>query len=152
MFVKIACHMAMQIRPMLETDLPAVLALWGRTEGVGLNESDTPPRLAAYLCRNPGASFVACDGVQGALLGAVLCGNDGRRGYLHHLAVAAEARCQGIGRSLVQACLEQLAKLDIAKCNIFVYATNTPGRAFWEKLGWFGRDDLLTMQILIGGV
>jgi len=138
----------MQIRAMLDTDLPAVLALWQRTEGVGLNESDTPARLAAYLRRNPGQSFVACDTHSDAILGAVLCGNDGRRGYLNHLAVASEARGKGIGKSLVEACLKQLANLDILKCNVFVYATNAAGRAFWKHMGWFDRDDLLTMQVL----
>jgi ribosomal protein S18 acetylase RimI-like enzyme len=137
------------IRPMLETDLPAVLALWQRTEGVGLNESDTPARLTAYLRRNPGLSFVASDTLTGSLLGAVLCGNDGRRGYLHHLAIAAEARRQGIGKSLVQACLQRLSDLDIAKCNIFVYADNVAGQAFWKKLGWLGREDLLVMQATV---
>jgi ribosomal protein S18 acetylase RimI-like enzyme len=137
------------IRAMLESDLPAVLALWQRTEGVDLNESDTPARLPAYLRRNPAQSFVASDSITGSLLGAVLCGNDGRRGYLHHLAVAAEARRQSIGRSLVQACLQRLPDLDIAKCNIFVDADNAAGQAFWKKLGWVGREDLLVMQAAI---
>ncbi|HEY3787376.1 MAG TPA: GNAT family N-acetyltransferase [Urbifossiella sp.] len=143
--------MVMQIRPLLQTDLDAVIALWQRTEGVGLNESDTPARLTAYLSRNPGQSFVARDPVTSEILGAVLCGNDGRRGYINHLAVAAKARRCGVGKSLVRACLEKQASLDILKCNVFVYAANTAGQEFWEKLGWFTRDDLLTMQIFTVG-
>src|ERR1039457_6973520 len=63
-------------------DFDAVIALWRRTEGVGLNESDTRRAITAYLRRNPNLSFVAAQG--GRIIGAVLCGHDGRRGYLHH--------------------------------------------------------------------
>lgn len=124
--------------------LGRVLELWQETEGVGLNESDTRPNLAAYLKRNPGMSFVALEGDR--LISAVLCGHDGRRGYLHHLAVAKDHRRQGIGTRLVGACLERLKTLRILKCNIFVYAENGSGEAFWTKDGWSQRQDLRLMQ------
>lgn len=73
------------IAAMRLADFDEVLALWQRTEGVGLNESDTRENIASYLQRNPGMSFVARD-PDGKLIGAVLCGHEGRRGYLHHLA------------------------------------------------------------------
>ncbi|HEX4125930.1 MAG TPA: GNAT family N-acetyltransferase [Tepidisphaeraceae bacterium] len=141
--------MQYSIRPMLESDIPNALDLWRRTPGLGLNESDTPARLAAYLLRNPGQSFVARD-AGGTLLGAVLGGNDGRRGYLQHLAVEPAARGKGIGSGLVQRCIEALAALDIYKCNVFVFMTNTAGREFWQKHGWKLRHDLCTMQTLTG--
>ena len=68
-------------------DYDAVFALWRRSEGVGLNESDTRAAIASFLRRNPRHSFIAEK--QGRIIGAVLCGHDGRRGYLHHLAVAS---------------------------------------------------------------
>ena len=75
---------------MTAADLPAALRLWRKTEGVGLNESDRLPPLRRFLRRNPGLSQVAR--THRRLLGAVLCGHEGRRGYLHHLAVAADCR------------------------------------------------------------
>ena len=114
-------------------DYRAVVALWRRTKGVGLNESDTRGAIAAYLRRNPHFSFVAEK--EGRLIGAVLCGHDGRRGYLHHLAVAQPHRQRGIGRQLVNACLTKLRKAGIARCNLFIFADNVAGTKFWTHHG-----------------
>jgi ribosomal protein S18 acetylase RimI-like enzyme len=97
-----------------------------------------------YLARNPGMSFVACDG--GRVVGAVLCGTDGRRGYLHHLAVAAPDRQRGLGRALVQRCLDALAAAGITKCHLFVFAPNIPARNFWTRIGWRLREDIVVMS------
>jgi len=126
-------------------DFDAVIALWRRTEGVGLNESDTRPAIAAFLRRNPRLSLVAEK--DGRIIGAVLCGHDGRRGYLHHLAVSKRHRCRGIGRQLVNACLAKLRKAGIQKCNIFIFANNAVGMKFWAHTGWSLRTELRLMQI-----
>jgi putative acetyltransferase len=126
-------------------DYDAVVALWWRTEGVGLNESDTRPAVAAYLRRNPRFSFVAEK--DGRIIGAVLCGHEGRRGYLHHLAVAKRYRQRGIGRRLVDACLAKLRKAGIQRCNIFIFANNAEGMKFWAHTGWKLRTELRVMQI-----
>jgi len=133
------------IEPMANADFDQVIALWKTSEGVGLNESDTREAIALYLERNPGLSLVARDEPR-KIIGAVLCGHDGRRGYLHHLAVAAEHRRQGIGQTLVAACLSKLGELGIQKCNIFLYADNAEGRVFWERHGWTERADLRVLQ------
>jgi putative acetyltransferase len=125
-------------------DYEAVLRLWEATEGVGLSESDAREAVASFLARNPGLSRVALDGAR--IVGAVLCGHDGRRGYLHHLAVAQTHRKLGLGKALVEACLADLTQLGIPKCNLFLFADNTAGGAFWEHNGWAGRADLLVMQ------
>ena len=132
------------IRPMTGEDLEAVLALWRVTEGVGLNESDSPANLAAYLQRNPGLSQVAAEDEH--IVGAVLAGHEGRRGYLNHLAVAAEHRGRGLGRGLVAACLAALAQDGITRCNVFVYRHNAAGQAFWAHLGFGERAELVMMQ------
>ena len=126
-------------------DYDAVVGLWRRTEGVGLNESDTRPAIAAYLRHNPRFSFVAER--NGRIVGAVLCGHDGRRGYLHHLAVARRHRQRGIGWQLVNACLAKLRQADIQKCNIFIFADNAAGMKFWTRTGWKLRKELRVMQI-----
>jgi putative acetyltransferase len=137
-------EMSRAIRPMTIADFAAVLRLWQQSDGVGLNESDGREPIAAYLARNPGLSRVAFDGPE--IVGAVLCGHDGRRGCLHHLAVAKSHRKRGLGKALVDACLAGLAQTGIPKCNIFLYAENTEGEAFWKHNGWIKRTDLQVMQ------
>jgi ribosomal protein S18 acetylase RimI-like enzyme len=133
------------VRPFRMEDYDPVFALWQRCEGVGLGASDTRAAIAAYLRRNPGLSFVAQ--MKSRLVGAVLCGHDGRRGYLHHLAVSKRHRRAGLGRRLVDICLERLRRIDIQKCNIFVFADNVEGMTFWTRTGWTPRPDLSLLQV-----
>jgi putative acetyltransferase len=133
------------LRPLTIADYDAVYALWLQTEGMGLNDSDTCEAIAAFLERNHGLSAVACDAT-GRIIGAVLCGHDGRRGYLHHLAVARSHRKQGIGRALVDICLDKLATQKIQKCSLFLIANNTEGRTFWLHQGWSTREDIVLVQ------
>jgi len=126
-------------------DYEKIIKLWQESEGVGLSSADSRERIQAYLQRNPGSSFTAWDGTQ--LVGAVLCGQDGRRGYLHHLAVAEAFRGRGIGKMLAQRCLDAVAAQGIDKVHIFVYRHNQKAIKFWEEIGWHQRDDLLLMSI-----
>jgi N-acetylglutamate synthase len=139
--------MSGQLHAMCESDFAGVLRLWQQTEGIGLNESDTPAQLSSCLRRNPGMSFVARDG--GKIVGAVLCGHDGRCGYLHHLAVAKSHRRRGLGRKLVEMCLARLAEIEIQKCKIFRYANNADGEGFWNRNGWLNQNDLCVMQSVL---
>jgi N-acetylglutamate synthase len=133
-----------QLRVMTLADHDEVIALWRVTEGIGLTVSDEREAIGAYLARNPGMSFVAVAG--GRIVGAVLGGHDGRRGYLHHLAVTPAWRHRGIGRALVDAVLAALKAAGMLKCNLFLYAHNESGRAFWLKHGWTAREDLVFVQ------
>lgn len=135
------------IRPFELTDHAAAVDLWQSTEGIGLSASDSRDHMAAYLERNHGMSFVAC--CNGMLIGAVLCGTDGRRGYLHHLAVDKHFRGRGIGRKLVTHCLQALREAGLPKCHLFLYRSNRSGREFWQKIGWSRRSDLEVVSIVI---
>lgn len=135
------------IRSMTTSDLPEVLALWDASPGVGLNESDTVEQLSGFLARNPGLSLVAQE--KDKVIAAVLCGHDGRRGYLHHLAVATDYQRRGVGTQLIEQCIKSLRELKILKCNIFVYNDNDDGTEFWRGKGWFDRSDMKIMQRLI---
>jgi len=117
-----------------------VLALWQQCEGVGLSEADSRETIQAYLVRNPGMSFIATD--DGLVVGAVLCGHDGRRGYIHHLAVHPRSRRHSLGRRLVEQCLRALQDAGIQKCHIFIFNQNEGGIAFWKSVGWTPRNDI----------
>lgn len=134
-----------RLRPFVVADYDDAYLLWLETEGMGLGDSDDRDGIARFLERNPGLSTVACD-AGGHLVGAVLCGHDGRRGYLHHLAVAKPCRGRGLGRALVEASLAHLKAAGIPRCSIFLYADNLAGRAFWLHEGWRLREDIVIMQ------
>ena len=129
-----------EIRVMLASDIPAAQALWQNTAGIGLSRSDSEAGLMAFLEHNPGLSRVAV--VDGRLVGTALCGHDGRRGMLYHVAVDVVCRGQGLGRSLVQSCMGALAAAGIGRCHLFVFNSNEGGLAFWRHEGWEERDDL----------
>ncbi len=132
------------IREFTMQDYPVAIELWRAAEGVSVGASDTPERIERYLRRNPGLSFVAYDGNR--LVGAVLCGHDGRRGFLNHLAVSSDYRRTGIGSRLASLCLERLRACDITRCHLFVQKENTAAVAFWSRIGWRERTDLVMMS------
>lgn len=133
-----------EIADFLAADCEEVIALWRGTEGLTLREVDSPQSISRYLARNPGLSFVVRDG--GRLVGAVLTGTDGRRGYLQHLAVAQSYRGQGVGRALAERAVEALEGIGITKCHLMVRRENSQARAFWEHLGWDVRSDVVLMS------
>jgi putative acetyltransferase len=135
----------MEITELTIKNYEEVISLWESSEGVGLDkDTDTKERIGIYLQRNPGLSFAAFE--KGKVIGAVLCGQDGRRGYLHHLTVAEAHRNKGIGTALVEKVISKLRMLGIRKCNIFVFADNPAGGEFWKKNGWVERTDLKVMS------
>ncbi len=128
--------MCIEITEMTIADYDEVFALWQEAEGLGLHsdECDSREGVARYLARNPGTCFVARDGER--LIGAVLCGNDGRRGYLNHMTVDKAYRRRGIGTVLVRRCMSVLKQMGIARSNLYVFAANDAALKFWRKLGW----------------
>ena len=123
-----------RITSMTERHLPEVMKLWDGVAGLILTDSDNAADLSNYLSQNLQMSQVAL--ADGRVIGAVLCGHDGRRGYLHHLAVAAMHQGKGIGTALVHACVAQLKVAGIRQCNLFLVEDNEPARRFWRSNGW----------------
>ena len=121
-------------------DYDEVMQLLTATNGVRLCDADSHGATARYLERNPGLSFVAL--VDGAIVGCVMCGHDGRRGYLQHLAVSSHYRRRGIGSALVEASLAKLQSIGILKTHIDVLVENQQAHDFWRGSGWRKRDDI----------
>ena len=124
-----------QIRAMTVADLAFARDLWAKAEGIEVAEGDSPEELARYLARNPDLSTVATD-EHGQLIGAVLCGHDGRRGFVYHLAVAPTQRGRGIGHAIMQRSLAGLKKAGLSRVLLLVAADNAGGREFWLREGW----------------
>lgn len=127
---------------MCQTDYKEVHALWLSCDGIGLNEiDDSESGVVRFLMRNPDTCFVAR--VDEKVVGAILGGNDGRRGYIYHLAVDEQYRGKGIAKELVRCVVRSLEKMGIQKAALVVFASNEAGNSFWEKMGFTPREDLI---------
>jgi ribosomal protein S18 acetylase RimI-like enzyme len=115
-------------------DYEAALELWQRVEGVEVAEGDDKEGIAQFLARNPGLSRVATDGP--ILVGVIMCGHDGRRGHIYHLAVDPAYRRYGVGKRLVQECMDQLRQAGVIRAIILVSDNNPGGAEFWKRAGW----------------
>jgi putative acetyltransferase len=123
-----------KIRRMTLRDYLQVKRIWREAEGLSLGAEDSRGGIAIYLRRNPGLCFVASAG--GKVVGAVLCGHDGRRGILRHLAVVPAQRGRGVARALVAASLAGLRRQGVTRCNLYVMDGNRAARKFWLRLGF----------------
>ena len=141
--------MIIEIREFTIEDYEPVYALWKASEGIDLSDADSKEGIKHFLEHNPGLSFIAVQDKQ--VVGAALCGHDGRRGYIHHLAVAKSHRRQGIGKSLVGRCIYALMRIGISKSHLFVFENNTGAIDFWKKVGWTERFELMMMSQHLNG-
>ena len=138
-----------EIREFVPADYDAVIELWRESEGITIREADQREPLSAYLLQHRGLSFVAVEGR--AIVGSTLCGTDGRRGYLQHVAVAKSHRRRGIATALVERSVKALAARGIDKCHLMVLADNVDAQAFWSRIGWKDRSDIRLMSFTLSG-
>lgn len=132
----------MNIRTMTINDYEAVYALWMSCAGMGLNNlDDSREGIDKFLKRNPDTCFVAENDT--GIVGIIIAGNDGRRGYIYHTAVHPEYRKRGIGKALVEKAMEALKSCGINKAALVVFERNDTGNAFWERMGFAAREDLV---------
>ena len=116
------------------SDYDAVVKLWQRVEGLEIAEGDDREGVAQFLARNPGLSRVATDGSE--TVGVALCGHDGRRGHIYHLAVDPTYQGRGLGKRLLDECLDGLRRAGVKRVIIMVADDNPRGREFWKRCGW----------------
>lgn len=119
-----------------------LIKLWEDNESIRLSIGDSKTELETYLKRNRGFSYVCVDKTKNVIAGSVLCGHDGRRGFIYHLAVSKNYRNKNIGRSLIQKGTDKLKRSGIRRCILMVDAVNEPAKKFWLNAGWKRRSDL----------
>ena len=132
---------------MTADDYDSVAKLWTSSSGVGVNPDDSKENISKYLQRNPNTSFVAVE--DNEIVGAILAGHDGYRGFIHHTAVSALHRGTGIGTKLVNAAVDAIRNEGINKVVLVAFKTNTLGNSFWEKQGFAVREDLYYRDLRI---
>jgi ribosomal protein S18 acetylase RimI-like enzyme len=121
-------------REFVLSDHDRAVALWSEIDSVEICEGDSREEVAEYLKRNPGLSRVA--EADGKIVGAVMCGHDGRRGWIYHLAVAQEYRGRGVGKMLLDDCVRGLREAGLKRAIILVEGENAAGQKFWLREGW----------------
>jgi N-acetylglutamate synthase len=115
-------------------DYDAAIELWQRVEGLEIAEGDDREGVAQFLARNPGLSRVATDG--SVIVGVALCGHDGRRGHIYHLAVDPAYQRRGLGKRLLNECLADLRRTGVQRVIIMVADSNRSGWEFWKRHGY----------------
>ncbi len=129
------------IRTMTIEDYEGVYDLWMSIKGFAIRSiDDSRIGVERFLQRNPGTSVVAVE--DGKIVGAILCGHDGRRGCMYHVCVRQDYRMRGIGKSMVVFAMEALKKENISKISLIAFTKNDVGNAFWNRIGWTKREDL----------
>ena len=130
-----------KIRTMTMDDYEQVYDMWMTIHGFGIRSiDDSKEGVERFLKRNPTTSVVA--EWDGKVVGAILCGHDGRRGCLYHVCVLEEYRKHGIGKAMVVACMRALQKEKINKVSLIAFKSNEIGNHFWKEAGWEFRDDI----------
>ena len=141
----------MQIRTMTPADYDAVYALWLASPEMELNDvDDSREGVERFLRRNPDTAWVA--EADGRVVGVLLAGTDGRRGYIYHAGVLRECRGQGIGSALVETALAKLRSMLLTKIGILVFTDNAAGLRFWGKFGFVHREDLAYCSCVVADV
>ena len=129
------------VRSMQIEDYDQVYALWMTIHGFSIRTiDDSREGVERFLKRNPGISVVA--EMDSRVVGAILCGHDGRRGCLYHVCVHEAYRMHGIGRAMVVHCMNALQQEGINKVSLIAFTKNDIGNAFWKQIGWTKREDL----------
>ena len=132
----------MNFRLMQISDYDSIYNLWINTPGMGLNSvDDSKEGIEKFLKRNPATCFVAEE--DSKIVGVIMAGNDGRRGYIYHTAVLPEFRGKHVAKTLVENAMAALEKERITKVALVVFEKNKNGNSFWEKIGFTVRNDLI---------
>lgn len=138
----------MEIKLMTIDDYDKVYKLWADTAGIGMRSlDDSFEGIEKFLKRNPTTNYIAKE--ENEIIGVILCGHDGRRGYIYHTAVKTDCRNRGTGKALVDAALDALKKEGINKAALVAFTANDLGNKFWQSVGFDARNDLVYRNLSI---
>ena len=136
------------IRPMTIEDYQEVYRLWGEIKGFGIRSvDDSKEGVERFLRRNPTTSVVAVQ--NGRIVGNILCGHDGRTGFLYHVCVDPGYRKHGIGYRMVRAAVKALQREGVSKISLIAFKSNQVGNAFWQGIGWTEREDINSYEFIL---
>lgn len=126
---------------MTAEDYDSVRALWQSIHGFAIRSiDDSRGNIVRFLARNAGISVVAERA--GKIVGAILCGHDGRTATFYHVCVAESCRRQGIGKQMVVFCMNALIREEINTISLVAFTDNDVGNRFWNGIGWKMRSDV----------
>ncbi|MBR2572002.1 MAG: GNAT family N-acetyltransferase [Clostridia bacterium] len=139
------------IRRFTIDDYDAVFELWMACPEMELNDTDDSREgVARFLARNPDTAWVAQE--DGRVVGVLMVGTDGRRGYVYHAGVDPACRGKGIGSALADTALDTLREMGLSKAGLLAFADNRPGIEFWERHGFVRREDLSYLSCVLGRI
>lgn len=133
----------MMIRPMQSNDHGELVRLWSSFPGNAVTGADSREEFEAFLTRNGSFCFTACGNDE--VVGSVMAGSDGRRGYIYHLAVRMDHQRKGIGSALMRKVEDALFMAGLEKIHLFIFSDN-PAVSFYERSGWHVRNDITVMS------
>ncbi|MCX6284730.1 MAG: GNAT family N-acetyltransferase [Bacteroidetes bacterium] len=136
--------MSIEFRLMEVSDIPASIELWKSMKGLAIRGSDNIRDLTDHVNMNPKHNFVASS--DGQLIGTVLGGFDGRRGYIYHLAVHESFRRKNIAKELMDKCFQSFKEINVSKCHMMVLKDNTEAQEFYKQIGCELRTELLVFS------
>jgi ribosomal protein S18 acetylase RimI-like enzyme len=110
-------------------------------QGVRVGASDSPSEIEKKLTRDPDLFLVA--EIDGSVIGTVMGGFDGRRGFVYHLAVAAPFRRNGVASRLMQELERRLREKGCIRSYLLVRPDNPDAQVYYQKMGWNVLDDVI---------
>jgi ribosomal protein S18 acetylase RimI-like enzyme len=139
---------SIRLRVLHADDHASCLALWTLCDGVAVRMWEDATALERLIDRNPSMSWAA--EYMGRLVGTVLCGHDGWRGWLYHVAVDPAWRRRGIATALVSRAQAELAKANVRRVHALMLSGKRDAMQFWAAAGWRLREDLSLVSFDLG--
>jgi len=122
-----------------------IIDLWKRS-GIEVSSSDTRDEIARLLKRNPDLFLIGKENEK--VIAVVMGAFDGRRGYVHHLAIDSAYKKKKYGKMMMDELIEKFQIKKVHKVHLFIEKYNKKIVDFYRKLGWEVRDDLIMMSFV----
>ncbi len=138
----------MRIREFGDGDLAAVTALW---QACDLTRPWNPPERDIEFCRSSGHATLFVAEAEGSIIGSVMAGHDGHRGWVYYVAVDPSHRRHGLGRALMDHAERYLIAAGVPKVMLLIRETNTAVEDFYGRLGYVPEPRVLMAKWLRDG-